>query len=72
MLAGKSPYVATSMDELFAQIANRTPPRLAKLPGEVNAIVEEALASGMFRDAYGEVFAGDDLWRGLPVAEGGA
>jgi aconitate hydratase len=39
---------------------------------EVNAIVEEALASGMFRDAYGEVFAGDDLWRGLPVAEGGA
>jgi aconitate hydratase len=39
---------------------------------EVNAIVEETLASGMFRDAYGEVFAGDDLWRGLPVAEGGA
>jgi aconitate hydratase len=39
---------------------------------EVNAIVEEALESSMFRDAYGEVFDGDELWRGLPVAEGGA
>jgi aconitate hydratase len=26
----------------------------------------------MFRNAYGQVFDGDDLWRGLPVAEGGA
>jgi aconitate hydratase len=39
---------------------------------EVNAVVESALASDMFRAAYGEVFAGDDLWRGLPVAAGGA
>jgi aconitate hydratase len=39
---------------------------------EVNAVVESALASDMFRDAYGKVFDGDDLWRSLPVAEGGA
>src|SRR5690606_12183367 len=28
---------------------------------EVNAVVESALASDMFRDAYGKVFDGDDL-----------
>jgi len=39
---------------------------------EVNEIVESALASDMFVAAYGEVFDGDDLWRSLPVAEGGA
>jgi len=39
---------------------------------EVNAIVERALESDMFRRAYGEVFDGDELWRSLPVAEGGA
>jgi aconitate hydratase len=39
---------------------------------EVNAIVEDALESSMFRGAYGEVFDGDELWRSLPVAEGGA
>jgi aconitate hydratase len=39
---------------------------------EVNAVVESALASDMFREAYGHVFEGDDLWRGLPVAAGGA
>jgi aconitate hydratase len=39
---------------------------------EVNAVVEGALASDMFRAAYGAVFDGDDLWRGLPVPAGGA
>jgi aconitate hydratase len=39
---------------------------------EVNEVVESALASDMFRQAYGEVFEGDDLWRSLPVPEGGA
>jgi aconitate hydratase len=39
---------------------------------EVNEVVETALVSDMFRDAYGQVFDGDDLWRGLPVAAGGA
>jgi aconitate hydratase len=38
---------------------------------EVNAVVEEALASDMFRSAYGEVFEGDELWQGLPVPESG-
>ncbi len=39
---------------------------------EVNEVVESALVSDMFRTAYGQVFDGDDLWRGLPVAAGGA
>jgi len=39
---------------------------------EVNEVVEAALASDMFRDAYGHVFEGDELWRGLPVPESGA
>jgi aconitate hydratase len=39
---------------------------------EVNAVVESSLASDMFRSAYGQVFDGDELWRGLPVAAGGA
>jgi aconitate hydratase len=39
---------------------------------EVNAVVEEALASDMFRAAYGQVFEGDELWRGLPVPDSGA
>jgi aconitate hydratase len=39
---------------------------------EVNAVVEEALESDMFRSAYGEVFEGDELWQGLPVPESGA
>jgi aconitate hydratase len=41
-------------------------------PAEVNEVVESALASDMFVRAYGEVFDGDDRWRGLPVPEGGA
>jgi aconitate hydratase len=39
---------------------------------EVNEVVETALESDMFRDAYGHVFEGDELWRGLPVPESGA
>jgi aconitate hydratase len=39
---------------------------------EVNEVVETALASEMFRTAYGEVFDGDELWQNLPVAAGGA
>src|SRR5918996_745433 len=39
---------------------------------EVNAVIEDALASDMFRTAYGEVFDGDDMWRSLPVPAGGA
>jgi aconitate hydratase len=39
---------------------------------EVNEVVESALASEMFRAAYSHVFDGDELWRGLPVAAGGA
>src|SRR5690606_4099295 len=39
---------------------------------EVAATVESALESQMFRTAYGAVFAGDDMWRSLPVPEGGA
>ena len=35
-------------------------------------MVEEALASDMFRAAYGEVFDGDERWRRLPVPRGGA
>src|SRR4029453_3099566 len=39
---------------------------------EVNEVVESALESDMFRQAYGEVFEGDEHWRSLPVPEGGA
>jgi aconitate hydratase len=40
-------------------------------PAEVASVVESALASDMFRAAYGEVFTGDDRWRGLSIPEGG-
>ncbi len=39
---------------------------------EVNEIIESALASDMFRTAYGEVFDGDSQWQSLPVPAGGA
>jgi aconitate hydratase len=39
---------------------------------EVNEVVEGALASDMFRAAYGEVFEGDEEWAALPVPESGA
>jgi aconitate hydratase len=41
-------------------------------PAEVNAVVESALASDMFRAAYGAVFDGDEQWQSLPVPAGGA
>jgi aconitate hydratase len=37
---------------------------------EVARTVEEAVQSDMFRRSYGEVFAGDDNWRGLEVPGG--
>src|SRR3954452_7313225 len=37
---------------------------------EVARTVEEAVQSDMFRTSYGEVFAGDDNWRGLEVPGG--
>ncbi|HET8619623.1 MAG TPA: aconitate hydratase AcnA, partial [Acidimicrobiales bacterium] len=39
---------------------------------EVNEVVESALASEMFRSAYGEVFTGDEHWAALPVPDSGA
>ena len=39
---------------------------------EVNEVVEGALASDMFRSAYGDVFTGDEQWAALPVPESGA
>ncbi len=44
LLAGKPPYTATAMDELFRQIATREAPPLAKLPAPLSAIVLRALA----------------------------
>jgi tetratricopeptide (TPR) repeat protein len=43
LLAGKAPYTATSLDELFQQIVKLDPPPL-DAPGEVGAIVARALA----------------------------
>jgi aconitate hydratase len=37
---------------------------------EVNAAVESAVESDMFRKSYGEVFEGDENWNGLDVPEG--
>jgi aconitate hydratase A / 2-methylisocitrate dehydratase len=39
---------------------------------EVNDVVEGALASDMFRAAYGEVFEGDEQWAALPVPASGS
>ncbi|HZM29055.1 MAG TPA: aconitate hydratase [Acidimicrobiales bacterium] len=39
---------------------------------EVNDVVEGALASDMFRAAYGDVFEGDERWAALPVPASGA
>jgi aconitate hydratase len=38
---------------------------------EVDALVRSAITSAMFRKEYGEVFKGDERWRGLPVPAGG-
>ncbi len=37
---------------------------------EVNAVVEQAVASSMFRKSYGEVFEGDERWRAIHVPQG--
>jgi aconitate hydratase len=37
---------------------------------EVNAVMESAIESDMFRKSYGEVFEGDENWNALEVPEG--
>jgi len=37
---------------------------------EVGRLIEDAVRSQMFTDSYGEVFEGDDNWRGLDVPGG--
>jgi len=37
---------------------------------EVNATIESAIESDMFRKSYGEVFEGDDRWNALEIPEG--
>jgi aconitate hydratase len=37
---------------------------------EVADVIGRSIQSSMFRKSYGEVFEGDERWRGLPVPEG--
>ena len=37
---------------------------------EIADVVGQAIQSQMFADSYGDVFAGDDRWRGLEIPEG--
>ena len=37
---------------------------------EVEQAIQQSISSEMFRKSYGEVYAGDERWRGLPVPEG--
>src|SRR5208282_2809384 len=37
---------------------------------EVSAAIQSAVTSEMFRTEYGQVFEGDELWRGLVIPEG--
>ncbi|HYL16149.1 MAG TPA: aconitate hydratase AcnA [Terriglobales bacterium] len=37
---------------------------------EVEQTIEKSIDSNMFRKSYGEVFAGDERWRSLPVPKG--
>jgi aconitate hydratase len=37
---------------------------------EVDEAVQHSISSDMFRKSYGEVFAGDEHWRSLPVPKG--
>ncbi|HLY35070.1 MAG TPA: aconitate hydratase AcnA, partial [Jatrophihabitantaceae bacterium] len=39
-------------------------------PAEVQAVIDDAIASEMFTKDYADVFAGDERWRGLPTPEG--
>ena len=38
---------------------------------QIRQAMETALKPGVFRERYGEIFEGDERWRGLPVPEGG-
>ncbi|MGN6104857.1 MAG: protein kinase domain-containing protein [Kofleriaceae bacterium] len=44
ILAGRPPYSASTVDELFRQIARAEPPELAGVPESIEAIVARALA----------------------------
>jgi aconitate hydratase len=37
---------------------------------EISALIREAVNESMFRVRYGDVFAGDQAWRAMPVLEG--
>ena len=37
---------------------------------EVEETIQKSISSDMFRRSYGEVYHGDDRWRGLPVPQG--
>ena len=37
---------------------------------EIEQVVASSITSHMFRKSYGEVYAGDERWRGLPVPKG--
>ena len=37
---------------------------------EVEETIQKSISSDMFRRSYGEVYHGDDRWRGLPVPKG--
>jgi aconitate hydratase len=37
---------------------------------EVEAVIASAIGQQMFREAYADVFSGDESWRSLPVPEG--
>ena len=49
------------------------PVRLADIwpsPDEVASVVQKCVSSAMYRKVYGNVFHGDEAWRGLPVPAG--
>jgi aconitate hydratase len=37
---------------------------------EVDSLIQRSISSDMFRRSYGEVYHGDEHWRGLPVPKG--
>jgi aconitate hydratase len=39
-------------------------------PADVQAVIDEAIASEMFTKDYADVFAGDERWQNLPTPEG--
>ena len=57
----------------MATIADGKPVYLRDIwptPEEVEETVRTAVSTEMYRKEYGEVFEGDERWRGLPVPEG--